>query len=251
MGEYRQIRRRQDDLRNSLDRVPSPDLFGTPRMRGQVFNAGSMPTTVPGQFAVHPVNVTGAETEGIIPTFTADTSRKAIFTVLGPGVPVVSDILTAAGINGRWVAEKGGTSGGGIVMPPCGCTNIPASLNVSDIAWIHNPGAESYFDATTLTYGARPSDLSYAGTGLPLTAFFSPVLSSNPLPLGDPYRLVLWCFPIGFYAFQAWSTSASSFPSNHWTMTFSAPSGSNTCTPFSLSLNSNSFGEPTNAVLIN
>lgn len=107
VDESRILRQRVESLRDRADRlvVGSP---GTDVMVGQVYNGGAgIPTTVPNQFAVHPVTVAGQECEGCTPTVTADASSKTIFTVLGGGkVPVAGDNLVARVVGGRWVADR-------------------------------------------------------------------------------------------------------------------------------------------------
>lgn len=99
------IRRRVQALRDS---GPSrADRSSTAAILGTVYNNGSMPTSLPGQFAVHVTTPSGAETEGSAASFAAG-AGKAVFTVVGTSVPVVGDVLEGFLVSGRWVAERQG-----------------------------------------------------------------------------------------------------------------------------------------------
>lgn len=135
----------------------------------QVFNNGSIPTTVDKYFACHPVEPGGAECEGCTPTFTADSGTVFVL-VIGPRVPVAGDYLMAEPIGGRWVAEnpKGG-SGPCNVSPFC-TRSFPLTAFVGDglgthtltrftvsdsiVAWDSGPVS---FSATT--YASTPPDV--------------------------------------------------------------------------------------------
>jgi len=107
MDDFQQLRRRQDDLRQRLDSIPADFAEGTHTRLGQVYDAGSIPTALPGQFALHPATISGTESEGSAASFSADTSKSFVSTVVGGRVPVAGDVLIPHMVGGRWVAQTG------------------------------------------------------------------------------------------------------------------------------------------------
>jgi hypothetical protein len=105
--EFRILRHRMKDLQDDIHRLRRDSSGPPPVLVGQVFDGGSMPTTTPGNFAVHPVTLDGVEAEGEPGVFEVS-SAKVIFLVLGSEVPEVGDKLIARLIDGRWVARKDG-----------------------------------------------------------------------------------------------------------------------------------------------
>jgi hypothetical protein len=104
-SEFRRLRRREAALRDDLDRAPDPPRGGA-TVLAQVFNAGLMPSSVPGYFAFHPVTASGAEAEGGTGTL-SPASGQGVVLVIGPKVPAVGDVLVARLVGGRWVAGVG------------------------------------------------------------------------------------------------------------------------------------------------
>jgi hypothetical protein len=153
--ELRTLRRRVTAL-ESRAAVTGPDPTpGTFSRRGQVYNAGSMPTSVPGAFAVHPVKVTGAESEGAAVAFSANTTQTFYMTAIGPGVPVAGDVLTGHLIGGRWVAGMGRSTAAGVnqVYTVRGCNNMPlagALVQVKDGSTVKASGTTDASGNVTL-----------------------------------------------------------------------------------------------------
>lgn len=110
-GETRLLRDRHAALAAAIDRRSTVPTDGAARQLVQVFNNGAMPTANDHYFSAHPVNVGGEESEGSTPTFDVNTTQVVIVDVLGSTPPSVGDMLVATGVGGRWVAEKGGTTG--------------------------------------------------------------------------------------------------------------------------------------------
>jgi hypothetical protein len=124
--EYRTLRTRMAALRAARQRTSAESPDPPARMVGRVFEESTLPTTVPKYFAVHPVDVGGAEGEGDAPTLAERADETLYVAVLGPQVPVAGDDLIATSISGRWVANHGGSdkqpcpgnSGTGCPLPP-------------------------------------------------------------------------------------------------------------------------------------
>jgi hypothetical protein len=128
--ELRTLRRRQLDLAPALDGRRDDPRAGAPSFACQVYDAGHMPTALPGYFAVRPIPALGgteAEGRGTSAGATADAS--AIVLVVGNQVPAAGDILFADLISGRWVAERRGTGGSTLVTTTgCPCAAGPGTI---------------------------------------------------------------------------------------------------------------------------
>lgn len=122
--ESRVLRERMIDHSAAIDLAQSHSpTSGTARQVVQIINGGSMPSSVPAYFLANPVSVSGDETEGLAPTFTADTSTSMVVCVLNK-VPAVSDYLNVYLVGDRWVSDGGGGGGG----DTCGCGCMPCVL---------------------------------------------------------------------------------------------------------------------------
>ena len=160
MDEFREERRRNSDLGTRLIRGGSAFDPGSRAVLGQVYNAGSMPTSLPGQFAVHPVRTSGPESEGGTYSATVDTSHTMIFTVVGNIVPGVGDILIGRLIEGRWVAERyTGDTTDTVVIAGCPCNGViagtvPVTLNV---VATYGDGTYLLFYSSDLVYRTAPT----------------------------------------------------------------------------------------------
>lgn len=115
----RDVRLRQDGIQRRVidSRWRAP--IQTARQSVKVYDGGSIPTTVPSVFLTHPTWLDADDTEAASYT-SADESSTIPVVVIGPGVPIAGDILTAHSIGGRWVAEKDGTSVPTLSCLPCG-----------------------------------------------------------------------------------------------------------------------------------
>jgi hypothetical protein len=79
--ELRALRNRYHALSR---RIPSSDKPRAGRvMLGEIYDAGAMPSSTPGSYAVRPVTCTGDEGEGNPATYTVNTSAEMTFLVLG------------------------------------------------------------------------------------------------------------------------------------------------------------------------
>jgi hypothetical protein len=108
--ELRTLRGRVADLEALLGRSAGGGPAPTPRMVGQVFNAGAMPTSCGKYFATHPVEVTGPQSENALATFAADATRTALVRVLCSSPPAAGAYLLAHQVPYRWEAEVWGRS---------------------------------------------------------------------------------------------------------------------------------------------
>ena len=143
--ETRILRDRSAALTDAIDaQTSSPGAYGVARLALQVYNGGAMPTSAGHFFLGNPVLFTGNEAEGTTDGGSADTGTSIPFLVLGTTTPTVGDILTAYGVGNRWVAERGGSSGGTLHCSPC---NIPES-NLT-LSWVNNIIGNG---STTLAY---------------------------------------------------------------------------------------------------
>lgn len=115
-------RDRMADLRDLLDRQSTRRGIATHRQAVQVYDGGSIPTTVPAMYLTRPMGIGVAETEGATSSLSVDTTRSIPVLVLGPEVPVAGDRLIASTISGRWVA---GMQGGAADTPTCSPCSIP------------------------------------------------------------------------------------------------------------------------------
>ncbi len=145
--EMRIVRARHADLASRVDRTIPFASPATPRRLVQIFNGGSMPSSPDHFFLAYPIEVDGAETEGGTGTPVDDASQPIVVDVLGHA-PSAGDILTAYAVGGRWVAERGQSSGGGsLACSPC---NIPAqNLTLSWVNPISGNGSTALVYATT------------------------------------------------------------------------------------------------------
>lgn len=169
---FRQLRRRQDDLANRLDRGRPEPGDRSASFVGQVFNNGSMPASLPGQFAVNPVLPSGTESEGSASSFLTGMGVR-IVTVFGTTVPVVGDRLNCYLDGGRWVAEKGTPSGTGppVNLPGCPCVAVPRTLFMD----LNNPtinNINNTWHSCTFQYGPSVPAYGYgANCHLSTTTF--------------------------------------------------------------------------------
>jgi len=237
--DFRILRRRHDELSGLSDRRERRPSPGTATLIGTVFDNGAMPSTIPGQYAVHITSVSGAESAGAAVTTTAS-GRTAIVTVVGTKAPVVGDVLVARLITGRWVARRGSGAGTpyGITLPGCPCTSIPTTIYMhvqyAAPAWL------SGVYPATLQYQTRPSNL--AGYLIPSIGYYSNETFETIL-LGSDTKFRYWfgCSS-GLYFVQGLLTDDSpmGYPGHFNVMNWLIGGTSNTCVPFSLTNGSTS-----------
>jgi hypothetical protein len=203
------LRHRHDDLQLDIDqaiRTPTPR---TDRMLVQLYNNGSMPTSVPGMFLGHPIELSGNECEGCTAGQSIDSSMSIPVVVLGPKVPVAGDKLVAISVAGRWVAESGSGVRRSLQLKVYGCTaGIPnAAIVISDLTTGDTVGTyTSDGDGTvTATWSGAPSveDLHFSvtessGRFNTLNEDYSPKTPPYTLQLipSDPYACYVCNWPI-------------------------------------------------------
>ena len=150
MGDgLRTLRARHADLVSQVERVIPLAPSGTPCRLVQISNGGAMPSSTDHFFLAFPIELDGAETEGGTATPLVDARASIVVDVLGH-TPSVGDILTAYAVGGRWVAERGQSSGSGsLTCSPC---NIPTQNLV--LSWVNLISGNG---STTLIYTATPA----------------------------------------------------------------------------------------------
>jgi hypothetical protein len=180
--------------------------FAAARLLGQVYDGGSMPSGPNLFYLTHPVQVTGAVTEGTAATMTTDSSTTVPVLVLR-GSPLVGDYLTAYSVGGRWVSERGASSGGGSVScTPCSIptTNLTVSWvnilsgNGSDTLVYSSGGSPIWKSACSGPGGQNIFNLECASGVITLQVFYfssgscpSGSSSSCSNALASPHQLVL------------------------------------------------------------
>jgi hypothetical protein len=180
------LRHRHDDLQLDIDqaiRTPTPR---TDRMLVQIYDGGhvpsSMPTSVPGMFLGHPVELSGDECEGCTAGQSVDSDTSIPVVVLGPGVPVAGDKLVTVSTGGRWVAEKTGKPVFcGVSCPDlCGGRTVIMGTITDDLGtWpVSSPGQNAVITASvpnTCNPSGPVEGPGYTGcgttTGSPLPAY--------------------------------------------------------------------------------
>ena len=219
-NDARYFAERQESLSRAMDRTTSPARpFAAARMLGQVFNGGSMPSGPNLFYLTHPVQVTGAVSEGASATLTADASTTLPVLVLR-GTPSVGDYLTCYSAGGRWVSEEGASGGGGVInCTPC---SIPTSnLTLSWVNILSGNGSD------TLTY----------------TGGVSPIWQTGCSGVGGQNIFKLQC-TAGTIVLQVFYFTSGSCPSGGSSECSNALGnphqitlGSYTCSPFSVTFN--------------
>jgi hypothetical protein len=213
--ESRILRDRFEKHEDAIDRIRnSGRAFSSSRQLVQMYNGGSMPATVPRVYFTHPVIAGGAETEGGSPSFSADTTTTVPVVFLGQ-VPSVGDYATAYAVGGRWVAERGKSSGGvGVVCEPC---TIPAEdLTIS---WTNLIGGNG---SATLTYSSMPGS-SWSTGCVDEGIFFTLACTDGGIELRATFFVSGVC-----------PTGETSYCSNLRAEPLALILSSYTCSPFSL-----------------
>jgi hypothetical protein len=214
--EARILRDRQAAQAAALDRqTDRPPPYSSARMLVQVYDGGSMPTAAERVYFTHPVLVTGSEAEGGAGTLSVDAATTVPVIVL-QNAAAVNDYLTAYAVGGRWVAERGGVSGGGGVTGCLPC-NIPnENLTISWTNLLTGDGS------ATMTFGGGPSwATGCCDNGL----MFTLGCNSGSIEL----RAI-------FFVSGTCPTGSSNYCSNLRAGPLSLTLESHSCSPFSLTL---------------
>jgi hypothetical protein len=201
--------------------VAAPTLAPARRLV-QVYNGGSMPSSPGHFFLAYPLELDGAEVEGGTATLVVDTTQTIVVNVLGHA-PSAGDILTAYAVGGRWVAERGGSSGGSSACAPC---RIPAqNLTLSWVNVISGNGS------TTLKYAATPTSWTSAcSNGL----LYKLLCTAGQVEL----RVI-------YFTSGSCPTGTQQYCSNLRVTPFGLTLSSYSCSPFSMTFLSRSSGCPT------
>jgi hypothetical protein len=213
-NDARILRDRQAAQSRAADRAQGRQSpFITARQLVQVYDGGSMGAAAELYYLGHPVLVTGAEAEGGTATLTVDSATTIPVVVLGHA-PSVGDFLTAYAVGGRWVAERGGSSGGG------GISCLPCVIPAEDltVSWVNLLSGDG---SAPLIYTTGPSawTASCVDDGL----IFKLGCNSGNIELRITFFIAGDC-PDG----------ESNYCSNFGEPPFQLTLASHTCSPFSL-----------------
>ncbi len=103
MNDLRILRNRQTAASTALDRSSvDPEQHGSAAMCCITTTVTTYPTTAGRFYACHPEVITGSESEGATPTFTADTATIVYAVNLGTSIPPVGTIIVVHAVGGRW-----------------------------------------------------------------------------------------------------------------------------------------------------
>jgi hypothetical protein len=221
-AETRILRARHAALTSAIDRTASTPIGGTARRLVQIFSGGSMPSSPDHFFLAYPIEIDGTETEGGMATPVADRSQPIVVDVLGH-VPSAGDVLTAYAVGGRWVAEKGASSGGMLTCSPCG---IPAQ-NLT-ISWT-NPISGN--GSTILTYTPTPASWTSGCSG---GLLYTLLCNTGQVE-----------FRVIYFTTGSCPTGTQQYCSNLRATPFALILSTYTCSPFSMTFLSRSSGCPT------
>ena len=196
--------------------------------------------------AMHPVDVTGVESEAAAGSLAVDSSRTFFAYVVGSVPPAVGDYLVCRFVGNRWVAERMGESNPGVVVPGCPCSRSPAVLYMT----ASNPNSNNHIlQSSVLVYGPTPAQL------LPMDIGQSAYLSESQfqdLSTGDWFWYYLSCY-LGYYVLtRVYATSVYGSPYRDATRyRWAIGNPGNSCSPFNLLVgNIFSGGDPSCVVTI-
>jgi hypothetical protein len=181
-----------------------------------------MPSSPDHFFLAYPIELDGAETEGGSGTPLVDGSQPVIVDVLGHQ-PSAGDLLTAYAVGGRWVAERGASSGGTLACSPC---SLPAQDLV--ISWVN------------VIFGNGSTTLAYANSSNSWSSTCSHGLLFTLLCTSGQVELRVIYFTTG-----TCPTGAEQYCSNLRTAPFGLTLASYSCSPFLMTFLSNSSSCPT------
>lgn len=224
-----------DDFRILRERQSAPDAPIGERPQsgnwfvGQVYDGGSIPTTVPKYFLTRPARPGGTESEGSSTSFDVDADASIPVLVIGPRAPVAGDRLVAHAIDGRWVARFGKQdSGGTFPSPNCPCNPTPQVM-----LFTGSTGCSSIdFPNATLRWQDTPPE--WVAIGYPSKVVLSDETFVDP-DRNEEYRYYFLCepgaytlrriYPVSIFGSPFLDVVRASWP-------FSKPG--NSCSPFFL-----------------
>jgi hypothetical protein len=108
MNDLRVMRERQLGTSTDLDALLGEDPYAAPALVVITTTVSVYPVTATVFYACNPVQLSGTETEGSVPTFTADTNTVLYALNLGTQVPPNGTYLIIHGGSGRWVFRYDG-----------------------------------------------------------------------------------------------------------------------------------------------
>lgn len=190
----RELWRRADRLEAALAGHQAPLVPDASALLVQVFDAGSIPTSLPAVFAAHPVpRVTGVEKEAGSYSAAPATGTTVYVTVFGSHAPAAGDLLVARRAGRRWVAWRGSPGTPTASVPGCPCPTMPVLLHMA----VDHPETNNHiFQPATLQF-YQPPPPEFAPLALGPRAYLS-TASFRDDDSGDEFWYYLSCSQ-GFY----------------------------------------------------
>jgi len=108
MSEARALRHRQATFEGELDRLLAAAPGGSTSVLAQTTVVASYPTSAGVLYAMAPITIDGAETEGATPAYHADATRTFYAVNLGTQVPPRGTLIVCCAVGGRWVFRYDG-----------------------------------------------------------------------------------------------------------------------------------------------
>jgi hypothetical protein len=199
--ETRILRERLEAHAAALDQLAGSDRpEGSSRQLVRVYDGGSMGSGAPQIYLTHPVQATGAESEGTTPTLSDDTGTT--IPVIFLKVPAAGEYATAYAAGGRWITERSSSSTCRSTVTVLGCGAILDTIDTLTINVYTSMGGTLLATATTTTGTATmswsgPSGNYYwtvTGQNARFASFGRTIFST----CGDPVELQL--LPTSSYA---------------------------------------------------
>jgi hypothetical protein len=108
MNDIRILRDRQTAANQSADRAAGQDPYGSAAMCVVTTTVATYPMSAAEFYACNPELLTGSETEGATPTFTADTATVVYALNLGTVIPPNGTKIVIHAVGGRWAFRYDG-----------------------------------------------------------------------------------------------------------------------------------------------
>jgi hypothetical protein len=229
LDQFKQIRQRRAGWV-----WPEADVIGggVPAFVGQVTSSSSI-IGVGDFLLVQPNSVLGQEAEGGSGVFTPFGSSTVAVYLVGPAKALTGDYLVCKFVDNRWVAERfapSGGGGGGVTIPSCFCTSIPATLSMTSA----DPSCNyNMFQSCTIQYGPTPS--GFLSTGIGDNSFLSTEGFPDPIADGALFYYYLTCQYNTFTLSRIYLVSPYGSPYRDGVLyTWIIGGSGNTCAPFHL-----------------
>lgn len=197
---------------------------------GQVFGNPTVPTRTGVFYSVHPVTVSGDETEGGAASIAVDSSVTIVVFVLGSKAPVAGDLLVCTALGSRWFAERmTHRDHPAVSLPGCPCTDIPTTLHM-----VSSDHASNFAIFQDATFVRSVPDPAYAALALGAHAWIS-AESFPDSSTGDLFQYYFACVSTFYIITRIYKASFYGTPymdvvRYRWAIGISG----NACSPFGL-----------------